>query len=86
MVRTQHPAESLNAVDAPHRKLSPLIVGQSKSSATELSLQNSILLAEVLDDRILLVGDPAGQGGDEDLPRLEDDGHRLIVVTLRGER
>ncbi len=50
-------------------------VGQSKSLATKLSLEDSVLLAEVFDDRILLTGDPAGQGGNEDLPRLKDGRH-----------
>ena len=40
----------------------------------------------VFDDRILLTGDPAGQSSNEYLPRLKDGGHRLIVVTLRGNR
>jgi len=33
-------------------------------------LENAILFAEIVDDRILLAGDPAGQGGNEDLPGL----------------
>ncbi len=66
---------------APHGQSAALIVGQAESSSTELLLQDSILLAEILDDRILLTGDPAGQGGDEDLPRSENGGHRRIVLT-----
>ena len=57
-----------------------LIVCQAESSSAELLLQNSILLAEILDNRILLTGDPAGHGGDEDLPGLKDDGHPGIVA------
>jgi hypothetical protein len=42
--------------------------------------EDSVLLSEVLDDCILLAADPAGQGGDEDLPRLQSDGHPQIVA------
>jgi len=33
-------------------------------------LEDSVLLAEIFDDRILLAADPSSQGGDEDLPGL----------------
>ena len=56
---------------ASHGQSASLVVGQPESSAAELLLQEPILLAEILDDRILLTGDPAGQGGDEDLPRSQ---------------
>jgi len=46
-----------------------LIIGQPESSATALLFQDSILLAEILYDCVLLAGDPAGHGGDENLPR-----------------
>ena len=71
---------------APHRKSSALSVGQSKSSATELLLQDSVLLAEIIDDRILLTADPAGQGGNEDLPRLENGRHPQIVAKPMADR
>jgi hypothetical protein len=60
---------------SPDRKPATLIVGQAESPATELLLQDAILLAEILDDRILLATNPAGQGGNEDLPRLEHRRH-----------
>ena len=41
-------------------KSAALIVSQPESPATDLLLQDTILLAEVLDDRILLASDPAG--------------------------
>ena len=69
-----------------HGKSASLIVCQAKSSAAELLLQNTILLAEILNDRILLSGHPAGQGGDEDLPRLKDDGHQSIMSTSCDKR
>ena len=65
---------------APDRKPPTLSIGQAKSSATELLPENSVLLAEVLDDRILLTGDPASQRGHENLPRLKDHGHLGIVA------
>ena len=55
-------------------------------SATELLFQDSILLTEVLDDRILLAGDPAGQGSNEYLPRLKDGGQSEIVARTGGIR
>ena len=65
---------------AAHGKPSPLRVGQSKSSSTELLLEDAVLFAEIVDDRILLACDPTGHGGYEDLPRL-DRRHPVIVAT-----
>jgi hypothetical protein len=76
------PADGL----ASYGQSASLIICQTKSSATELLFQDSVLLTEILDDRILLTGDPAGQSGNEDLSRLKDDGHRFIVVTLGDNR
>ena len=47
-----------------------LSIGQAESPATKLLPQDTILLAEVIDDRTLLAANPAGHGGNEDLPRL----------------
>ena len=52
----------------------------------ELLPEDSILLAEKFDDRILLAADPAGHGGNEDLPRLKDGGHRVIVANRWSNR
>jgi hypothetical protein len=71
---------------APDRKPATLSIGQSESPAAELFPENSVFLSEVLDDRILLTADPAGQGGNENLPGLEDSDHRPIVPTSRGNR
>ena len=65
---------------------SALSIGQPEPPTTELLLEDPILLAEILNDRILLTGNPAGQGGDEDLPRLEDSGHPSIVARQRSIR
>ncbi len=71
------------AVDS---KSATLIIGQSESSATELLLEDSVLFTEILDDRILLASDPSGYGGYEDLPRLKNDGHPVIVARPRSIR
>ena len=52
----------------------------------ELLLENAVLLAEIVDHGVLLTADPAGQCGDEDLPRLQSDSHSLIVARQRGIR
>ena len=38
-------------------------------------------LSEEVDDCVLLMANPAGQGGDEDLRWVQDDGHPVIVAT-----
>jgi len=65
---------------ASHGQSPSLIVGQPESFATELLLEDSVLLAEILDDRVLLTGHPTGERGHKDLPGLEDGGHRSIVA------
>ena len=71
---------------ASHGKSSALSVGQSESSATKLLLEDSVLLSEVFDDCVLLLADPAGQGGNKDLPGMKDGGHPLIIPTPRNNR
>ena len=71
---------------APHGKSSALSVGQSKSLPTELFLEDSVFLTEEFDDRILMTGDPASQGGKEDLPGLKDDGHSRTIPIPQGNR
>ena len=68
---------------ASHGQAASLVVGQPEASATKLLLEDSVLLAEIFDDRILLTADSAGQGGNEDLPWLQSDGHPLIVARQR---
>jgi hypothetical protein len=63
-----------------------LIVGQPESFTTELLLEGSILLSEIFDDCVLLLADPTGKRCHEDLPGLEDGGHRLILPTLQDNR
>jgi hypothetical protein len=60
---------------ASDRKPATLSIGQAESPAAELLPENSVLLPEVFDDCILLAANPAGQGGNEDLPRVEHRRH-----------
>jgi hypothetical protein len=46
-------------------------IGQSEPSATELLLEDPVLLPQVFDGGFLLACDPAGHGGDEDLPWMK---------------
>ena len=73
------PADSL----APDGKTATLVIGQPESPATELLPEDSILLTQILNYRILLAGDPSGQGRNEDLPRLNDGGHPSIAARGR---
>ncbi len=68
---------------AAHSEPATLIIGQPESSSTELLFEDEVLLSEILDDRILLTADPAGQGSNKDLPGLKDGGYRRIVVLPR---
>ncbi len=61
-------------------KTATLIIGQPEWPATELLPEDSVLLSEVFDDCVLMAADPAGQGGNEDLRRLEHRRHPEIVA------
>ncbi len=69
-----------------NRKSTTLIVCQPEPPVPKLLPEDSVLLAEILYDRILLSGDPAGQGGNEDLPRLKNNGHLSIVANSTTNR
>ncbi len=71
---------------AADREPATLIVGQPESSTPELLLQDAVLFSEILDDYVLMAADPAGEGGHEDLPGLEDGGHPSIVARQRSIR
>ena len=49
------------------RESSTLVIGESKSSAAELFLQDAVLLNEVFDGLGLVAVDPAGEGRQEEL-------------------
>ena len=61
-------------------KPATLIVGQPESSASELLFQDAVFFSEEFDDCVLLATNPASQGGNEDLPGLEHNGHLSIVA------
>ena len=46
----------------PYREATPLVVIEAQSPCTELCVQNPILLAQIIDDLLLLVIHPAGDG------------------------
>jgi hypothetical protein len=69
-----------------HGQSPPLCVGQPESPAAELLLEDSILLPQVLDGGFLLTGEPAGHGGDENLPRLEERAHSESVRDRPAKR
>ena len=76
------PADDLTS----HREPSPLHDGQSHSSPTQLPLEGGVLLAQVLDGRLMLAGDPAGHGGHEYLPGFENGAHPKPVGDARMNR
>ena len=49
-------------------------------------LEDSVLLPQVLDGSFPLACDPAGHGGDEDLPGMEHGAHPGIVGDRRMNR
>ncbi len=53
-----------------HGQTPSLVIGQSEPLPSKLLLQDTILLLKVFDDVLLVPIDPAGEGGEEDLPRL----------------
>ncbi|TNF80791.1 MAG: hypothetical protein EP299_02400 [Acidobacteria bacterium] len=77
------PAESLPL----GREPPSLVVSEPESLSTELLLEDSILLAQVLDRRVLMLVDPACEDRDKELPWLEDLSHppslRLLPSAAR---
>ena len=51
-------------------KAPPLVVGQSDALAAELSLENTVLLDEVIDDVLLMPVDPASERDQKERPRV----------------
>ena len=54
-----------------YREPTAFIIGQPKSSATKLSLEDSVLLEQIVDDVLLVTVDPAGEGDQQELPWVE---------------
>jgi len=63
-----------------NRESAALIIAQPESPVSELLSEDSVLLAEIFNDGILLAAQPSGERGHEDLPGLEDGGHPSIVA------
>jgi hypothetical protein len=65
------PAQNL----ALRRESTPLIVGQPEPSPAELFFEDPVLLAQLINRRLLMLVDPASEDRDEELPWLEDLSH-----------
>ncbi len=69
-----------------HGQPPSLGIGQPESSATELLLEDSILLPQVLNGGFVVACHPPGHSGDENLPRLEERAHSGIVGDRSANR
>src|SRR5215467_10694361 len=49
-----------------HRQAAPLVVSEPETTATALRAQDAVLLAQVVDDRLLLTVDPAREQKEEE--------------------
>ena len=58
---------------------SALVVGEPNPSLPKLLKQDTVLFPEIVDGRLLVAVDPAGDGGEEDMPGLDDLRHGRIV-------
>ena len=66
-----------------HGQSHPLFVGEPKSLTSELLLEHTVLLDEIIDDHLLLAVKPAGQRNYEEVEGLYDRGHcqnRLAAI------
>jgi hypothetical protein len=63
---------------APDRQPATLVVVEEDPLAAELLAEDAVLLAEVLDGLVLLLAEPAGEDGRED---LEDRVHGAKVLV-----
>ena len=61
-----------------------LIVGESHPPGTELLTQHAVLSLEIVDHVALLLMDPAGQGGEEELQGLGRRRHGPAAYQTRG--
>jgi hypothetical protein len=59
-----------------------LVVSEPKSFSTDLILEDSILLSQVLDRSLLVLVDPASESRDEELRWLEDSRHSGIPGAI----
>ena len=61
-----------------HGQSHSLFVGELKSLSSELLLEDTVLLDEIIDDHLLLAVEPAGQGDYKEMGRLYDACHCRI--------
>ena len=61
-----------------------LVVSESKSLSAERFFEDPVLLAQVLDCRLLMLVDPASEDRDEELPWLEDLSHPVSLWLIPG--
>jgi len=61
------------------RQPAPLFVGEPDASLPELIEKDAVLLPEIVDGRLWVAVDPAGDGGEEAMPGLDDLCHGRIV-------
>ncbi len=57
-------------------KPSSFVVRQAKSSPTELTLEDAVLLDQVIDDSLLIAVDPASYRNDQKFPRVYRSAHK----------
>ena len=68
------------------REPAALGIRKTEESVNEPFLENAVLLSQVFNDGLLVLVDPAGQGGHEHLPGLESRRHPEIVATPKLDR
>ena len=67
----------------PYCQSSTLLVGQAQASPTELLTQDAVLLAQILDDVLLLPTDPASNAEDEKLQYQSIHATRVAAMQRR---
>src|SRR5436305_1921791 len=68
------------------RQTAPLLVAESEYSAGELTPQDAVLFDQIGDDVLLLVIQPAGQGGENNLDEHEVNHGEIPVTQHLAER
>ncbi len=71
------PAESFSL----HRQATAFVIGQTNTPATQLAFQDPVLFDQVVDDVLLMPIDPAGNGDEKQLPRVEECSCRPMLLA-----